>query len=203
MALGATKRRISPSRLSEVFSGGFNRSTSRSRANALSGGQRAGRPQGGPQGIQRGSRTTQAFEAVNAAAEDIARTDKPDYTPQKPEVASTPSGGGGGGGGGPGPAGPSQELVSFGGYRYAKGVVGHMRFLANTFGLTPSSGFRDPSHNARVGGVPNSNHLTGRAGDFSGSSSQMSRGAAWARSAGAREVLTHNAGSGVHLHVAF
>lgn len=33
--------------------------------------------------------------------------------------------------------------------------------------ITVSSGVRCPSHNAGVGGVPNSKHLTGKAMDFS------------------------------------
>lgn len=103
---------------------------------------------------------------------------------------------------GPG-ASPTGQLVSWGGYRYDSGVIGKMQALSSQFGLKPSSGYRDPAHNARVGGVANSNHLTGRAGDFSGSSSAMNRGAAWARAQGAREVLIHNAGSGNHLHVAW
>lgn len=70
-------------------------------------------------------------------------------------------------------------------------------------GLRMTSGYRDPQHNAAVGGVKNSFHTQGRAVDFGGSAQAMAQGAAVARRLGAREVLIHNAGSGVHLHVAW
>ncbi len=76
-------------------------------------------------------------------------------------------------------------------------------------GLTTTSGYRDPDHNAAVGGVPNSYHTkkdsdgVGRAMDFSGSAEAMQKGAEWARAHGATEALIHNAGSGQHLHVAW
>ena len=72
-------------------------------------------------------------------------------------------------------------------------------------GLRLTSGYRDPAHNARVGGVPNSYHTKGRAVDFGGSAKDMAAGAAYARTTGAREVLVHKVakGGGVHLHVAW
>lgn len=72
-------------------------------------------------------------------------------------------------------------------------------------GLRMTSGYRDPQHNAAVGGVKNSFHVQGRAVDFSGSAKAMAQGAAVARQLGAREVLIHSVhkGGGVHLHVAW
>lgn len=54
------------------------------------------------------------------------------------------------------PAEPEQRLV-----RLADQVRGHFGKSANV-----SSGVRCPSHNARVGGVPGSYHLKGKAMDF-------------------------------------
>ena len=119
-------------------------------------------------------------------------------------VDVTPKGGGGGGGGGGGPASVTGNLVSLGGYQFDSGVVGKLRGLMKAVpNLQLSSGYRSQAHNARVGGVPTSYHLSGRAADFSGPSKAMEWGAVWARNNGAREVLIHNAGSGMHLHVAW
>lgn len=81
-------------------------------------------------------------------------------------------------------------------------VQGYASAVLTEFpGLRFTSGHRDPVHNARVGGVPNSAHITGRAADFVGTARQMYDAAAWAKLHGARHVLVHNAGSGMHLHI--
>lgn len=77
--------------------------------------------------------------------------------------------------------------------------------IAKKTGLKVTSTFRDPKHNAAVGGVPNSYHTRGskknpKAADFVGTRKQMERGAAIARKAGL-SALIHDAGSGVHLHI--
>jgi hypothetical protein len=83
-------------------------------------------------------------------------------------------------------------------------VLPYFQAMVRQFpGLSFSSGYRDPEHNRRVGGVPNSWHLRGRAGDFVGPMNIMRTAQAWARANGAREALIHNAGSGLHLHVAW
>jgi hypothetical protein len=113
-------------------------------------------------------------------------------------------------GGDPAPApavapsfGGKANLVEWGGHRFDKSVVPHLEEMSSRFpGLRLSSGYRDPQHNARVNGVKNSYHLTGRAADFSGSAKDMQEGAAWAKANGGR-VLIHNAGSGQHLHVSW
>lgn len=100
--------------------------------------------------------------------------------------------------------GNNAGLTDFMGKPVNAAVAPMFNQLHNLFpSLRFSSGYRDPNHNKAVGGVPNSNHLTGRAGDWSGSSRDMYAAAGWARSNGAREVLVHNAGSGLHLHVAW
>lgn len=101
------------------------------------------------------------------------------------------------------PSPTTGNLVTYAGYQFDSGVVDKMQYIADTYGLRVSGGYRTPERNAEVKGSPTSHHLTGRAGDFVGSSAQMNSAASWARSNGAREVLIHNAGSGLHLHVAF
>lgn len=91
------------------------------------------------------------------------------------------------------------------------GVAGRFAALDQTFGgrLRKTSGYRDPEHNRRVGGVPNSWHTKKdeygheRARDYVGDARTMQEGAAYARANGAQEVLIHNVGSGQHLHVAW
>lgn len=76
--------------------------------------------------------------------------------------------------------------------------------------LRHTSGYRDPARNARTpGAAKNSYHMqrdahgNARANDYAGSSKDMQRGAALAKQMGAKEVLVHNAGTGMHLHVAW
>lgn len=119
-------------------------------------------------------------------------------------TGGSPSRGGGGGGSRPAPAPPPSR----GG---GGSVASRFGALDQNFGgrLRKTSGYRDPAHNARVGGVPNSWHTKKdefgheRARDFVGDARSMQEGAAWARANGAQEVLVHNVGSGQHLHVAF
>lgn len=77
--------------------------------------------------------------------------------------------------------------------------------------LVVSSGRRDPARNRAVGGVPDSFHLTGRAVDFTHpSTTALYRALITARAqrlspscTGPEEALIHDAGSGLHLHVAW
>jgi len=77
--------------------------------------------------------------------------------------------------------------------------------IAKRFGLSVSSSYRTPEHNAEVGGVPNSYHTKGLAFDFTGSTSAMNSAKSWAlrHPEMFKEVLVHDAGSGLHLHLAF
>lgn len=99
--------------------------------------------------------------------------------------------------------------------RILSGVTPHARLhaiclLVAVPGLTVSSGRRTPERNRAVGGVPGSFHLRGRAVDFSGSRANLARGATVAKCqrvtcgcTGPEEVLVHDSGSGLHLHVAW
>jgi hypothetical protein len=101
-------------------------------------------------------------------------------------------------------AGAPGGLTGYGSYQVDSSVAPYLKRLQAQFpGLRMTSGYRDPGHNAKVGGAKNSWHTKGRAGDFVGSAADMQKAAAWARQNGAREVLQHNAGSGYHLHVAW
>jgi hypothetical protein len=77
--------------------------------------------------------------------------------------------------------------------------------IANQFRLHITSGHRTPQHNAQVGGVPGSLHVDGLAFDFVGAAQDMQRAYTWANSQPQvfSEVLVHNVGSGLHLHLAF
>jgi uncharacterized protein YcbK (DUF882 family) len=85
-----------------------------------------------------------------------------------------------------------------------------LQLLAANPGITITSTWRTPKRNSAVGGVPGSFHLVGRAADFSGSPKALRSAALSARRlrvgracTGPEEVLMHDAGSGLHLHVAW
>lgn len=95
-------------------------------------------------------------------------------------------------------------LVDWNGKKVHSSVVPYFEQLSTAFpGLRFSGGYRDPETNKKVNGVPNSWHLQGKAGDFSGAPKDMYAAQAWAKAHGAKEALVHNAGSGLHLHVAW
>lgn len=79
------------------------------------------------------------------------------------------------------------------------------QYIANRFGLKVTSDYRSPSHNAQVGGVPNSLHTKGLGFDLVGSAANMNKAKAFAESHPEifDEVLVHNVGSGMHLHLGF
>lgn len=110
---------------------------------------------------------------------------------------------GGGAKGGSVPLGPL-KLVSYGGKQFDQSILSNVQAMEKQFGLRITSGYRDPAHNAKVGGVKNSWHLKGRAVDMVGSSAAMQNAEIWARKNGAREALRHAVpGGGFHLHVAW
>lgn len=91
----------------------------------------------------------------------------------------------------------------------SKGTLGIASRVARMFGLSISSTYRSPAHNAAVGGVANSLHTHGSPGnpgavDLVGPTPRMSAALAWARShLSLKEALMHDVGSGLHLHLGF
>lgn len=86
-----------------------------------------------------------------------------------------------------------------------------MQLLGVHPGLTLTSGLRSPARNRRVGGVPTSWHLQGRAVDLAGPLALLQAAAltAWGQRVGVHctgpeEVLLEHSGeAGQHLHVAW
>lgn len=76
------------------------------------------------------------------------------------------------------------------------------RVLGKYPDLRFTSGYRDPAHNRRVGGVPNSGHTRGVKADFVGTPERMAEVAKWLQQFGGR-TLIHDAGSGNHLDVSW
>ena len=64
-----------------------------------------------------------------------------------------------------------------------------------------TSGYRCPSHNHAVGGVPNSLHLKGRAADIAVERREQDAVAAMARQVGFDSVITYGARNFIHLGV--
>jgi len=85
-----------------------------------------------------------------------------------------------------------------------------LQLLGACPGIHFTSGRRSPKRNRLVGGVKGSYHIVGRAADFTGSTDALAhaarhaaRGRVGSGCTGPEEILIHNAGSGVHLHVAW
>lgn len=88
------------------------------------------------------------------------------------------------------------------------GTKAFAKAFEKKYGLHYTSGYRDPARNKAAGGVSNSNHMKGTpsnpgAIDMVGSMANMEAAAAEARRLGVPEVLVHDAGSGMHLHLGF
>lgn len=91
---------------------------------------------------------------------------------------------------------------------HTRGHVLHL--MARCPGLRLTSGRRRPDRNRAVGGSPRSYHLWGRAADFAGSTEDLEEALILVRDqritprcTGPEEALIHDAGSGIHLHVAW
>lgn len=85
-----------------------------------------------------------------------------------------------------------------------------LHLLSHFPDLTLTSGRRTAARNAAVGGSRRSYHLRGRAVDAVGPPDVLRRAATFARTdrvgsrcTGPEEVLVHDNGSGLHLHVAW
>ncbi|NLM71403.1 MAG: peptidase M15 [Synergistaceae bacterium] len=64
-----------------------------------------------------------------------------------------------------------------------------------------TSGYRCPSHNQTVGGVPNSLHTKGRAADIAAERREQDAVAAMARRVGFDSMITYGARNFIHLGV--
>jgi hypothetical protein len=80
-------------------------------------------------------------------------------------------------------------------------IVGQVEQIAKHFGVTVSSGYRDPAHNAEVGGAPRSDHLTGGAVDFVGPAWAMNALRAWAQ--GRFPYVEPASQAPDHVHISF
>lgn len=85
-----------------------------------------------------------------------------------------------------------------------------LRILDLVPSLRLTSTRRSPDHNRRVGGSAGSYHLVGRAADYVGPRAHLERAASLARAdrigptcTGPEEVLIHDVGTGLHLHIAW
>jgi hypothetical protein len=74
--------------------------------------------------------------------------------------------------------------------------------IAQKFGVNVNSGYRDPEHNAAVGGAENSDHLRGDAVDFTGGQAQMKRLYQWAQGK-FPYVEPWGQAKGNHVHISF
>lgn len=83
-----------------------------------------------------------------------------------------------------------------------RAIWGTTRLVNEAGGLRVTSAWRSWLTQLRLtGGSKTSTHPLGWSTDLAGSRQAMERGASLAREWGARQVLIHDAGSGLHLHV--
>ena len=75
------------------------------------------------------------------------------------------------------------------------------RLLNEVGGLRVTSGWRSLWENTRAHGARHSGHLLGWCTDLVGDRQHMQAAGTLALHWGARQVLIHDAGSGLHLHV--
>lgn len=80
-------------------------------------------------------------------------------------------------------------------------IWGTTRLMNERGPLVVTSAYRTVAHNTRVHGVPGSGHTLGVCTDLVGTRATMRSAAELARRLGARQVLIHDTGSGLHLHV--
>lgn len=98
-------------------------------------------------------------------------------------------------------SGSKRGLASVGGVQVDSAIAPTLEQIISQFGVKPTSGYRDPAHNAQVGGAQNSDHLTGDAVDFSGSPSALS--ALYKYAQGRFPYVEPMAQAKDHVHISF
>lgn len=105
---------------------------------------------------------------------------------------------------GPQPAtaqGGTRGLSSVGGVQVDSQIAPTLQQIIAQFGVHPTSGYRDPAHNASVGGASNSDHLRGDAVDFGGAPNALA--ALYKYAQGRFPYVEPMAQAKDHVHISF
>jgi hypothetical protein len=92
-------------------------------------------------------------------------------------------------------------LSSVDGVQVDPAIASQVQQIVSRFGVTPTSGYRSPQHNAAVGGAPASDHLSGDAVDFGGSPAQLA--ALYKYAQGRYPYVEPMAQARDHAHISF
>jgi hypothetical protein len=100
--------------------------------------------------------------------------------------------------------GPSHGIVTIPGtsYQANSAILPNVESITKRFGVRVNSAYRSAEHNAKVGGAPHSDHLSGNAIDFVGTPQQMRSLYQWAQGRFPYVEPWGQAG-GNHVHISF
>lgn len=96
---------------------------------------------------------------------------------------------------------PGGRMVTVDGVQVSPAIAKALQGVVSQFGVHPTSGFRDPAHNAAVGGAQNSDHLGGNAVDFGGTPQQLA--ALYKYAQGRYPYVEPMAQAKDHVHISF
>lgn len=100
------------------------------------------------------------------------------------------------------PAGGGKPgLTSVDGVEVDGRIAAQLQRIVQQFGVHPTSGYRDPAHNASVGGAGNSDHLRGDAVDFGGNPAALA--ALYKYAQGRFPYVEPMAQAQNHVHISF